>query len=390
MGKVRIAVVGLGGMGSHHAMYIRKGEVPDAVLSAVCDVRAERLEWAKNNLGEEVRRFDSWEKLIESGAADGVLIAAHHYLHPPIAIRAFEKGLHVLTEKPAGVYTKHVREMNEAAARSGRVFGIMFNLRTYPVYRKLKDLISSGELGPVIRTNWIITSWFRSQSYYDSGGWRATWAGEGGGVLLNQCPHNLDIWQWVCGLPKRVRAFCSFGKYHNIEVEDDVTAYVEYENGATGVFIASTAESPGTDRFEISGDRGKVVVEDGQITFWRTRQPVSQFCREYKGGFGEPESWKCEVPVKGQPGGHKGITSDWVQSILKGTPLIAPGAEGIRSLELSNAMYLSAWTDSWVNIPVDEALFLDHLQKRMAESRFKKTSQDRTMNVEGSFGRTGP
>jgi predicted dehydrogenase len=387
MEKVRVAVIGLGGMGAHHARYLIKGEVPNAVLTAVCDVRPERLNWAKENLGDGVQRFESYEALIESGVADGVLIATHHYLHPPIAIKAFEKGLHVLTEKPAGVYTKHVREMNEAAARHKRVFGIMFNMRTHPVYQKLRDLISSGELGTIIRTNWIITCWFRSQSYYDSGGWRATWAGEGGGVLLNQCPHNLDLWQWICGMPKRVRAFCAFGKYHNIEVEDDVTAYVEYEGGATGVFVASTAESPGTNRLEISGDRGKIVVEDGRIVFWRTRQSVAQFCREYKGGFGEPESWKCEIPLRGQATDHKGITSDWVQGILKGTPLLAPGTEGIKSLELSNAMYLSAWTDGWVNIPVDEEEFLRHLNKRIEESRFRKAGGDKTMSVEGTFGR---
>ena len=188
-----------------------------------------------------------------------------------MAIEALENGKHVLIEKPAGVHTRHVREMNAAADRAGMVFGIMFNQRTIPAHKKLKDLVDSGELGQLKRTNWIITNWYRSQSYYDSGSWRATWKDEGGGVLLNQCPHQLDLWQWICGMPKKVRAYCSFGKYHDIEVEDDVTALVEYENGATGVFITSTGEAPGSNRFEIAADNGKVVFEDEKITFWRNR-----------------------------------------------------------------------------------------------------------------------
>ncbi|MCC2683264.1 MAG: oxidoreductase, partial [Paenibacillaceae bacterium] len=283
MGKLRIGVVGLGNMGSGHLKYLGKDEVSGAELTAVCDNRPEQLERAKKTLKESVRGFSSTEEMFASGSVDGVIIATPHYYHSPMAIEAFKHGLHVLSEKPAGVYTKQVREMNEAAAKSGKVFGIMFNQRTNPIYQKLRDLISSGELGEIRRTNWIITNWYRSQSYYDSGGWRATWAGEGGGVLLNQDPHQLDLWQWTVGMmPTRVRAFCQFGKYRNIEVEDDVTAYVEYANGATGVFITTTGEAPGTNRYEISGDRGKIVIENNQMTFHRLRVPEPQFNREYK------------------------------------------------------------------------------------------------------------
>jgi predicted dehydrogenase len=385
MDTVRVGIVGIGGMGSNHAGYIARGEVPGAHLAAVCDVEPKRLEWAEQNLPGDVRRFDSHEELLDSKAVDAILIATPHYQHPPVALRAFERGVHVLSEKPAGVYTKQVREMNEAAKRSGLVFALMFNQRTTPVYRKLKDLVDSGELGELRRTNWIITSWFRSQSYYDSGGWRATWAGEGGGVLINQCPHNLDLWQWTCGMPKRVRAFCYFGKYHDIEVEDDVAAYVEYENGATGLFVTTTGEAPGTNRLEVTGDNGKVVVEGGRLTFWRTRVPVSRFNREFKGGFGSPEAWKCDVPLPRGGGGHKEVTTSFVNAILKGTPLLAPGEEGIRSLELSNAMLLSAWTDSWVDIPVDEELFCSKLKEKVDSSTYKKKATGRTLDVEGTF-----
>jgi predicted dehydrogenase len=385
MEKLRIGIVGIGNMGSSHAQLLLQGKVPGAQLTAVCDTSPGRLQWAEEQAGEAVLRFNTAEALLQANVIDAAVIATPHYDHPGIAIQCLRHNLHVLIEKPAGVFTRQVREMNEVAAASGKVFGIMYNQRTSPIYRKLRDLIKEGELGAIKRTNWIITNWYRSQSYYDSGGWRATWAGEGGGVLLNQDPHQLDLWQWTCGMPKRVRAFMAFGKYHNIEVEDDVTAYVEYENGATGVFVTTTGETPGTNRFEITGDRGKIVIEDGQMTFWRLRVPERQFNREYQGGFGEPECWKCEIPITGTFTQHQGILENWVQAIQKGGSLLAPGAEGIAGLTISNAMHLSAWTDSWVELPLDEDLFYAKLQERIEKSSFKKTvTANRTLDVGGT------
>jgi len=387
--KVRIGVVGLGNMGAMHARYLAEGKVEGAVLTAVADTDAGREEWVRRHIGGDARFFRSGTDMYDSGTVDAVIIATPHYDHPEEAVRAFARGLHVLVEKPAGVYTKQVRRMNEEASRSGKVFGIMYNQRMNPLYRKLRDLILSGELGEIRRTNWIITSWYRPQSYYDSGGWRATWAGEGGGVLINQVPHQLDLWQWTTGImPTRVRAFCHFGKYRNIEVEDDVTAYVEYANGATGVFVATTGEAPGTNRFEVTGDRGKIVVEDGRLTFWRLRVPEPEFNRTFRGVFGSPECWKCEVPVHGEDPGHRGITQNWVDAILRGTPLIAPGEEGILGLTLSNAMHLSTWTDNWVDLPLDEDLFHEYLQRHIERSRYRKTEGGSAgiADVSGTFG----
>jgi predicted dehydrogenase len=372
MSNMRVGIIGLGNMGTGHARDLINKEVHGAQLTAICDSRPERLQWAKEHLGDEVQLFDNLDSFFDCDSIDGIIIATPHYSHAELAIRAFSLGLHVLCEKPAGVYTKQVRLMNEAAAASGKVFSMMYNQRTNPLYQKLRDIILSGELGEVRRTNWIITNWYRSQSYYDSSGWRASWAEEGGGVLINQDPHQLDLWQWVTGMmPKRVRAFCYFGKYRNIEVEDDVTAFVEYENGATGVFVTTTGEAPGTNRFEINGDRGKLVVEDDKLTFWRLRVPEPEFNQAFKGGFGQPECWKCEIPIEGKELGHKGITQNWVDAIVKGTTLLAPGEEGIRGLMLSNAMLLSTWTDNWVNLPIDEDLFYEHLQQKIKNSRKK-------------------
>jgi len=370
MDKVRVGIIGIGNMGSWYAKQVADGNVPGAVLTAACDEKPERHQWARENLGERARLFRTADEFFAAKVVDAVVVATPHYDHPSLAIRGFENGLHVLVEKPAGVYTKQVREMNAVAERSGRVFSMMFNQRQRPLHQKLKELIDSGELGAIMRTNWIISNWFRSQAYYDSGGWRATWKGEGGGVLLNQCPHNLDLWQWICGMPKRVRAFCSFGKYHDIEVEDEVTAFVEYENGATGLFVTSTGEAPGTNRLEVAGDRGKIIMEGGKLTFWRTRIGVAQYTRETEQAFAAPECWTCEIPVGGHGEEHIGVLKNWTNAILRGEKLQSPGPEGIRSLELANAMLLSAWTDGWVSLPIDEDLYYERLQERIKASRY--------------------
>ena len=384
METVRFGIIGLGGMGRHHATYLSAGEIPGATLAAVADAIPAARDWAKGKFGESVQVFETPDALFNSKAVDAVLIATPHYLHPPLAMQAFDNGVHALVEKPAGVYTKHVRQMNEAAEHSGLVFGIMFNQRTHSAHQKLRDLVHEGELGEIKRTHYVITDWFRSQAYYDSGGWRATWEGEGGGVLLNQSPHNLDLWQWICGMPQRVRAYCGFGKYHNIEVEDDVTAFVQYPNGATGTFITSTGEAPGTQSLEIVGDKGKVLWADGKLTFWQTRVPVSEWTRTAKGGFEKPETWKIEIPTKGGDD-HKGITKNFVNAILHGTPLLAKGQEGINGVTLANAMLLSAWTDNWVNLPFDDELYYQQLQDKIKNSTFRKDAEGKSLEFAGTF-----
>ncbi|MDM5201007.1 Gfo/Idh/MocA family oxidoreductase [Fictibacillus enclensis] len=386
MENVRFGVIGAGNMGGAHARYLLNGEINGAVLTAVLDSSKERAETLRKELGSNVQIFTDEDSFFESGLVDAVLIATPHYFHSPLAIKAFGHQLHVLCEKPAGVYTKQVREMNEAAERSGKVFSMMYNQRTNPLYQKLRNLILTGELGEIRRVNWLITNWYRSQSYYDSGGWRATWEGEGGGVLINQCPHQLDLWQWMTGMmPKRMRAFCYFGKHRDIEVEDDVTAFAEYDNGATAVFVTTTGEAPGTNRLEIAGSRGKVVVENGKLDYWRLRVSEPEFNREYKGGFGAPECWKVEVPVEGKETAHRGITQNFVDAILKGTELIAPGMEGIKGLELSNAMHLSTWLDDWMEFPVNEDLYLKHLQEKAAQSTGKKDKNSVVLDVGGTY-----
>jgi len=301
-----------------------------------------------------------------------------------MGIAALNAGVHVLSEKPIGVYTKNVEEMDALAKTSGLTYSIMFQQRTDPRHIKIKQLIDDGIVGELKRMIWIVTNWYRSQSYYDSGGWRATWSGEGGGVLINQCPHNLDLWQWFFGMPERIRGFCEFGKYRDIEVEDDVTAYMEYENGATGTLITTTGETPGTNRLEISGDNGKLVFEGGKIILYKTEMGEREFNSTYTGGFGEPKHERVEIEVERGGSDHKKITQNTVNNILNGEPLIAPAYDGINSLTISNAIYLSTWADTWVDVPIDKDLFLEELKKRIATSKSKENIMEATLNLDGS------
>lgn len=386
MEKVRIGIIGIGNMGSGHAASIIEGKVPELKLTAVADLREVRREWAKDNLPDEVMILEDGDSLIESGICDAVLVATPHYEHPRLVMKSFEYGLHVICEKPAGVYTKQVREMNEASAEYNLVFAIMFNQRTNHVYRKMYELVQGGTLGAIKRVNWIITNWYRTQAYYNSGGWRATWEGEGGGVLLNQCPHNLDLLQWICGMPSKVMAFCHNGKWHDIEVEDDVTAYLEYPNGATGVFITSTADAPGTNRFEITLEKGKLVCEDDKLTLYLLDINEREYCYSAAEGFKQPDGQCVQVETDGENLQHVGVLRAFAGKILHGTPLIAEGVEGIKGLTLSNAMHLSSWLKRPVEIPFDEELFLEELNKLRAASNFKKTVKEITFSTEGSYG----
>ena len=385
MEKVKIGIIGIGNMGTSHAKTITEGKVPELELVAVADRQEGRRQWCKEHLPETIQIFEEGSDLIASGVCDAVLVAVPHYQHPELSMEALQHNLHVLCEKPAGVYTKQVREMNEAAAKSDRVFAMMFNQRTNCVYRKMHEMVVGGELGEIRRVNWIITDWYRTQSYYDSGSWRATWDGEGGGVLLNQCPHNLDLIQWICGMPVKVQAFCHEGKWHDIEVEDDVTAYLEYPNGATGVFITTTGDAPGTNRFEITGDLGKLVCENDKLTFYKLKQGIKEHCATCKGGFDKPECETIEVETDGLNEQHAGIMKAFAANILHGTPLVAGGEEGINGLMLSNAMHLSSWLGHAVTLPIDEDEFLSQLNERRAHSR-KKEGSGVVFDTEGSYG----
>ena len=381
MDRVRLGVIGLGNMGTAH---IRDNvpKVPRLELTAVCDVdpaRADRF--------EDVAKFTDASEMIRSGLIDAVLIATPHYFHTSDGIAALEAGLHVLVEKPISVHKADCERLI-SAAKPDRIFAAMFNQRTDPAYRTIKKLVQDGELGEIRRLNWIITNWFRTEAYYKSGGWRATWAGEGGGVLMNQCPHNLDLFQWMFGMPSSVRAFAGYGKYHDIEVEDEVTAYLEYPNGATGVFITSTGEYPGTNRLEVVADRGRLVYDGGKLTFDRTTVSVPEFRSTSPDMFASMPTWKVEVPTgSGSGGQHLEIMRNFVDAILDGKELIAPASEGVHSVELANAMILSSQTGETIPLPMDSARFAGKLDELRATSRGKTGVTDKVADtMSGTYG----
>lgn len=381
MSKVRYGIIGIGSMGAVHAKKLHAGRDKNAVLTAVSDIAPERLAWAAEKL-KGVAAYADYHDLIASADVDVVVVATPHYEHPVIGIEALRAGKHLLIEKPAGVYTAQVRALNEVAAQyPAQRFGIMYNQRTNPIYSHVKQLIDSGALGSIKRINWIITDWYRPQAYYDQGGWRGTWAGEGGGVLINQAPHQLDLFQWFAGMPQKVRGFAKEGVERRINVENDVTFYTEYENGASGVFVTTTRDFPGTNRLEIDADGGRIVIESSLIrtkmTYNKLKTTESEFNRTTKKRmpmipmqkirktYGIPKQ-PYDLAIDGQ---HMAIFRNFSRAVLHDEPLIAPGVEGIRGLMLSNAVHLSSWLGKEVSLPIDEALFKAELDKKIATEK---------------------
>jgi predicted dehydrogenase len=356
MNHVRFGIVGLGNMGSFHAKSL--SSIDNAKLTAVCSPFPKETEAASQKFA--VPGFTSTNNLFAAGLIDALLIATPHMQHAEIAIAALDAGVHVLCEKPIAVTIGDARRVNAAAAKHPDLtFGIMFQQRTMPLYRTLRQLLAEGSLGEISRITWLVTDWFRTWSYYASGGWRATWAGEGGGVLINQCPHNLDLIQWITGLsPSRVTAIASIGKTHPIEVEDEVSAILEYPGGAIGHFVTSTGEAPGTNRLEVCTDRGKIIAENGKLVFHETAQSVRLVRETSTEPFAQIPTTVREIEIPAGPSeGHQIITQNFVNAILHGERLIAPGQDGAAALELGNAMQMAGLTRTAVDLPLDADAF---------------------------------
>lgn len=366
MCAVNTLIIGVGNMGSAHAACIAGGKINNMHLYAICDIDTERLEFCKKTY-PDVLLFTDWKEAVLDKGVDAVIIAVPHPLHADIAIFALKNNKHVLVEKPVDIRVSKALELNRVAKNSDKVFGIMFNQRTNNLYAKAREIIKSGNLGELKRSVWTITNWYRTQYYYDSGSWRATWAGEGGGVLLNQAPHNLDLWQWICGMPDSITAFCDVAKYHNIEVEDDVTIVARYKNGAVGTFITSTGEYPGTNRLEISGSRGKIVIENKKLMHWQLKEDERTLCFEVNSNFPKPECDYFEYDYIERPA-HASILQNFTNAILFGEELLAKGTDGINQLTLTNAAYLSSWKGCEVTLPLDADEYDRYLDEHIAKS----------------------
>jgi predicted dehydrogenase len=381
--KVRLGIVGLGAQGSMYAQFLKTGMVPNMEIGAICDHEKSKADLVRSEY-PDTKFYVDYETMLDSGDVDAIVTCVPHYLHPEMGIAALQRGVHALVEKPAGVYTKQVRELNEFAATKPEVtFAIMFNQRNNPLYQKIKEIVHNGDIGKIRRTNWIITTWWRPQGYYDQSAWRATWGGEGGGVLVNQAPHQLDLLQWICGIPTSVYAKVAYGFRRNIAVEDEVTALLDYGDGATGVFVTATHDVVGTDRFEILGDNGKIVVDGSKsATVTRLSKPERELSDSMgmedvrrlftgqlsMGDYASSEVIEFESAWGGQ---HAGVLENFAANILDDTPLIAPGSDGINGVRLANAIHLSSWTSAEVPLDFDEDAYLAELNKRIrAEDKF--------------------
>ena len=385
MEKVRFGIVGCGNMGTGHSRHFREGNVTNGVLTAVCDINEKKFAGFKERFGESIAYFNNAEDMYKSGLCDCVIICTPHYSHTDLAILAMDYNLNCIVEKPAGVYTLQVKEMLARAEKSDKILGIMFNQRTNPAFKTMKKMIAEGKIGDIKRTNWIITDWYRTQYYYDTGAWRATWAGEGGGVLYNQSPHQLDLFQWIIGMqPSKVHAFCHYGKWHDIEVEDDVTCYVEYPNGATGVFITTTADAPGTNRFEVTGTLGTLIFENNKLYYKQLLKDERIHCMEADKGFEAPEALPTvEIELEGDNPQHLGILNNIANAILGLEPVYAPAKDGLAGVQLANAMHLSSWLGESVTLPINDELFYEELKKRIAISKVRTVVNDEKVEAQG-------
>ncbi|NRF95980.1 Gfo/Idh/MocA family oxidoreductase [Paenibacillus frigoriresistens] len=375
--KVKVGLIGLGNIGKTHIKNLTTTEQIELV--GVCDLVREKADRFAAEC--ETTAYYSHSELFRNSGLEAVIIAVPHYSHPVIAVDAFRQGIHVLCEKPLAIHVNDAK-LTIAAYEEAKqkypelVFGMMFQERTLPFYKKIKEIVDSGDLGRLTRASWINTAWFRSQAYYDSGDWRATWAGEGGGILTNQCPHNLDFYQWVFGVPARISGHAHIGKYHQIEVEDEVTAYFEHESGMVGHFMVTTAESPGVNRLEIVGENGRLLFEKDKLLLFRNRISMLQHLQETNQGFGNVEFEEIEIEVdKDVPTGHKVVTEKFVTKVLTGQgELIAEGTEGILSVTIANGIMLSSFNKQMVELPFDSDQYERILQDLIASSKFRKAA----------------
>ncbi len=355
-GKVRFGVIGTGGMGSGHCEMLPK--IPETTLAAVCDIDPKAREATSAKYG--VPTFATHTELLDSGLVDAVVIATPHYFHPTIALEAFQRKIHVLSEKPLAVTVSSADAMIVGAKASGCKFGVMYQMRSEPQNAAARKVVESGVLGDIYRTS-VVMGWYRSQAYYNSGGWRATWAGEGGGVLINQAPHYLDLFTWLGGLPKTITGQTRT-RLHDIEVEDEAFATLEYANGAHGYLYASTTEVPNHNLIEICGDKGKLVLDNGKLRVDGLDTPIREFTRTNESMWASPKSSESGVELPADPPikGHAAITQNFARSILFGEPLISPGEDGLNAVEMINGLILSGKTGKTVSVPVNRAEY-DHL-----------------------------
>ena len=377
---VRLGIIGVGNIGLQHANNILSGVIQGGIITAVSARGSCSLAEQFN-----IPQYSNYKELIDKQVCDAVIVATPTCSHLEIGCYALSRGLHVLMEKPIGLSVAEGEAML-ALVQPKQVFGLMLNQRADPVFVAMKKKMDENLLGALQRINWTMTNWFRPEIYFQTSNWRATWAGEGGGLLVNQCIHNFDILQWICGMPRSIQGFCGFGKYHNIEVEDEATAFFEYENGATGSFMGSTGEAPGVNRFDIIGDRGMLSYDGEKLLHFENRPSTSQFSQTTSEMFGQPDVYITDLSVSSSVNQHAIIVQNFINAISLNEGLIAPAEEGLKALAIANAILLSAWDGEQIQMPLDSARFHKALNEHRDKSRLRTASEaDINIDMGASF-----
>ncbi len=349
-----------------HIKNIQDGKVPNCEIACVCDEKyIDPVKFAG------LKAYSSVDEMLKDSDAEAVLVATPSFNHFALAKKALLAGKHVLIEKPIALTSLEAKEIVELAKSLGKTCGIMLNQRTTPMYARIKELVASGELGKINRASWFMTNWYRPQIYFTSSNWRGTWKGEAGGALINQSIHNIDIFAWVFGMPQKLRAWCKFGKYHNIEVEDEATAYFEFPNDMTATFATATGEFPGTNRLEIAADRGFVVAENDKLTITRF-DSLRDYTLNTKYTFGTPESTTTVETFDGKGEQHSGVLANFAAAVDSGAKFDFDAQQGYNSVCLANAMLMSSWTNSDVDFPFDDAAYAKLLAEKTASSKLRE------------------
>ena len=367
MKKLKIGVIGTGGIGLQHCDSCQK--VDEVELAAVC--RRDKAAVEEVARRYKVKGYTDYKQLIDSGDVEAVIVATPHYSHPPIGIYALNKGLHLLSEKPIAVTVNAADELIAVAQeKPQQAFCVMFHRRTSPHFIAAKKLIAEGKIGEIYRTL-MIGGGFRTQAYYDSADWRAKWKTEGGGVLINQGPHMLDIFCYLAGTPSKVRAEVRTRR-HKIEVEDEVHASLEYVNGGLGYLYISVNEAPAEERIEIVGEKGKLIIDGSKVQFASLKKPAQEFCDTSPEMWGKPEVVWEDVDIPDVESGCQEIIRNFARAALYGEELAAPGVTGINSLELSNALLFAGMKKKDVAIPVDRKEFISFFDKLVTDATTQK------------------
>jgi predicted dehydrogenase len=367
MKTVRFGVIGVGGMGQAHCHSIKK--IPEATLTAVADADLATAEKVGKEHGLPFFPAEP-DSLVRSGLCDAVVVATPHPIRPPIVIAAMKAGVHVLSEKPLAETVSAADRIIKIAKQTGVAFGVMFQRRTEPAFVKAIEVVRGGALGKVYRTA-MISPEYRSQAYYNSAGWRATWKGEGGGVMMNQAPHIMDLFILLGGMPSAVYGRTET-RLHDIEVEDLAEALLTYPDGGTGYLYCSTNEPPPGQMIEVFGDKGKLIYRDGALRLIRFETPVTEFNRTNKEMWASPKSIEETIQLPPGEGGHAVVLRNFARHILTGEPLLSPGEEGLRSLELANAIWLSAALKKQVKLPISRKAYDTFLAGKRKASAGKK------------------